>query len=69
MEQLLGYKFADPNLLQEALYAGDPTNINGRYLAEANKPLAIFGDAGMDLVIDYDGHKASLTGGTRDLPP
>ncbi|KAK4556105.1 hypothetical protein LTR86_006801 [Recurvomyces mirabilis] len=53
IEMALGYSFNDDTLLEEALLAL-PTGVNGRWIPEYNKRLAMMGDAALRLLITND---------------
>lgn len=67
VESLLNYQFKQPHLLEEALHAGGPIYINGKYITESNKRLAMIGDSALDLALAVTDYQAGLSRGK--LPP
>lgn len=63
VENILSYTFTNENLLREALHAGGPIRIDGHLAHEANKTLAVVGDAAIHLVIAHDGYLAGQSRG------
>lgn len=65
VESLLNYRFMKPYLLEEALHAGGPIYISGKYIAEGNKRLAMIGDSALDLALAVTDYQAGLPRGEQ----
>ena len=57
-QDIIQYRFSDPNLLWEALQArgSNVQYLNGRSLKEGNQQLALIGDAVLKLVLVNDAY-------------
>ena len=64
LETLFNYSFKDKSLLQEALHADGPFRINGRWVDDGNKRLAVVGDSAIGVCLSHSSYHAGLTKGT-----
>lgn len=62
VEDITGYRFADPKILCEALQAAGST-LSSR--SDGNKRLAKVGDTALRLVLDSDGYEKGANRGRR----
>ncbi|KAF2137433.1 uncharacterized protein K452DRAFT_278680 [Aplosporella prunicola CBS 121167] len=62
IETIVGYRFKNPNYLWEALQAhgSHVTKIDGRFIGEGNKRLALVGDSVLRLVLLGDWYPSSF---------
>lgn len=64
VEKTSKYPFTNPDLLQEALHAGDPTQIGSQSLKEENSMMAVVGDSVLDLLLHEDAWEKGRSNGT-----